>query len=94
MDLLKEYGIKEDPRFHRAGREAISIVLLWLANTIWTYAWGLYGAARSAAEYTFILGFPAWYFWGALGAGFVIPAIGILIATRIHDCSLDPYGKH
>lgn len=93
MDILREYGIKEDPRFKVAGKEALKIVLFWVCLTAWTYGWGIYGASVDPSSYTFILGFPTWYFWSCLGAGAVFPLIGIFLASRIQDCSLEPYEK-
>ena len=93
MDLLKEYGIKEDSRFKAAAKEAKTIFIFWIIMMVWTFGWAFWGNAQDPATYSYILGFPTWYFWSCLGAGFVFPGIGILIALKLKDCPLDPYGK-
>lgn len=91
MDLLKEYGIEPDPRFKIAGKESVIIVVYWVLYAAWTYLFAYLGTLTPPEEYSFILGFPSWYFWACLGAGFVFPIIGIFIATRIDDCPLSPW---
>ena len=57
----------EDPVVRSARREALWIFLIWCAALVYcvTYsAW--YGYGKTAAELTFVLGFPSWVFWGII----------------------------
>jgi len=91
VNILEEYGITEDPRFKTAGREAIQIVFYWILYTVWTYGFGIAGTLVQPEQYTYTWGFPTWYFWGIVGSGFLFPFIGIVMAIRLKDCSLDPW---
>ena len=91
MDLLREYGIEPDPRFKIAGKESALIVIYWVLYSVWAYLFAYLGTLTPPEEYTFILGFPTWYFWACLGAGFIFPVIGIAIAMHLQDCRLDPW---
>lgn len=94
MNLLKEYGIKEDSRFKTAFREAKILALLWLVNSVWIHAWAIWGNSQDPSSYSYILGFPTWYFWAFLGIEIAVPVFGMWFGgKKIKDCSLDPYGK-
>ena len=93
MDLLKEYGIKEDPRFKKAGKEARLIFLFWIVETIWNFGFALWGNSQAEAAYKVTLGFPTWYFLCVIGIGLIFPIIGIIFTKKLQDCPLDPYGK-
>ncbi|GAB3420156.1 YhdT family protein [Flindersiella endophytica] len=60
---------EEDPRYAIAKRELLLALAYWAAFTIvvTTTAW-LLGGGKEASELTFVLGFPAWFFWSVLVA--------------------------
>lgn len=88
LKLLEEYGIEEDPRFKQARIEAKRIFLLVIIETIWVFGFGYWGTTMDASQYTFIFGFPAWYFWAFLGAGIIFPIASIILGLLIKDCDL------
>lgn len=88
MDLLREYGIKEDERFVQARKEALRIVLLALVEVIWVFMFAYLGTQTPPEQYSYIMGFPVWYFWGFLGCAIITPIVGIIIAHNIQDCEL------
>jgi hypothetical protein len=56
---------REDPLIRNARREALAIALIAVLAT--TYSVGyctLYGYGRAGEPVRFVLGFPAWVFWG------------------------------
>ena len=88
VSLLKEYGIKEDPRFKQSRKESLRIMCLVIFEFIWVYSFGYLGIKVNPNDYSYILGFPMWFFWAFLGAGVIFPIIAIILSIKIKDCSL------
>lgn len=88
MSLLKEYSVKEDPRFKQTRKEALRILVLVIIETIWVFGFAYWGTKTDPSEYSYILGFPAWYFWAFLGAGVLVPIVSIILGLLIKDCEL------
>jgi len=68
-----------DPRYDIAKREAIILLVLFLAYMVWwaAFAYGL--GSRDPSEYTFIMGFPDWFFYSCILGSVVFSLILILI---------------
>jgi len=88
MNLLKEYGIKEDSRFKQARKEIRRIIYLIVFEFIWVYTFGYIGTRTDPGNYSYVLGFPMWFFWAFAGAGVIFPIIAIILALKTKDCSL------
>ncbi|MFA1820166.1 DUF997 family protein [Virgibacillus oceani] len=88
MSLLKEYGIKEDPRFKQARKESLRIMYLVIFEFIWVFTFAYIGTLSNPNNYSYILGFPIWFFWAFVGAGIVFPLIAIVLSMKTKDCSL------
>lgn len=57
----------EDPSIGRARREALVILLIWIAAAVYTVTYCyLNGYNRAPDSLTFVWGFPDWVFWGIL----------------------------
>ncbi|SES79267.1 Uncharacterized membrane protein YhdT [Salinibacillus kushneri] len=65
---------KEDKRFKIAHREALIGCGLAVFNIIWWYGFAYGFGSKSPDEYTFILGFPAWFFYSCI-VGFIVMVI-------------------
>ncbi|UOQ46730.1 YhdT family protein [Gracilibacillus caseinilyticus] len=79
-----------DKRFKMANREAIIGICLVLFNFIWwfTFAYGL--GSKEPDQYTFILGFPAWFFYSCIvGVILMIVLVSIVVRFFFKDFSLD-----
>jgi len=79
-----------DSRFKIANREAIiGIVLVIINFAIWFgFAYGL--GSGDPAEYVFIMGFPAWFFYSCIaGTIFMIILIWIAIKVFFKDVPFD-----
>lgn len=72
--------VSEDPTLRHSRREAIIIIAAWAAATAYCCAYSyLFGYIRpghpkTAADLSFVVGVPSWFFWGVLapwGACFV-----------------------
>lgn len=88
MSLLKEYGIKEDSRFIQARKESLRIMYLVIFEFIWVYTFGFIGTKTDPSNYSYILGFPTWFFWAFAGAGVLFPILAIILSLKTSDCSL------
>jgi uncharacterized membrane protein YhdT len=56
---------REDPVLQSARREALLVLLIWLAACIYTVGYCyLYGYGRDVATLRYVLGFPDWVFFG------------------------------
>lgn len=64
---MTEEPFEEDPRYRVAHRELLLALAYWLVFTVVVTgtAWIL-GGGKEASELTFVLGFPAWFFWSVL----------------------------
>ena len=79
---MKGFDFVQDKRFKIAHREAlIGVVLVIINFAIWFgFAYGL--GSGNPAEYTYIFGFPAWFFYSCI-AGTVFMLILIFIAIKV-----------
>ncbi|MCA0971469.1 YhdT family protein [Halobacillus litoralis] len=77
MKELKEI----DSRFKIANREALIGVALAIFNFGWWFffAYGL-GDAKPE-EYSYVFGFPAWFFYSCI-AGFVVMAVLVIVVVK------------
>jgi uncharacterized membrane protein YhdT len=83
---------EEDPRYRVSVREARIVIAYWVVFTIvvTAIAWGL-GGNRSADEITFVLGMPAWFFWSAVVASFVLSLVPMfLVRSMFKEVPLGP----
>jgi len=93
MKLLDEYGIKEDPRLKVATREMLMTFGLCIVYSIVTIAvaWNV-GMSTPPEQYSYILGFPAWFFLGIIVSPLVFFGIVIYLVLRVFkDVKLDPW---
>ncbi len=84
-------GILGDPRYAQANREAVAGLILFAANFLWwaVTAYGLGG--RPVGDYTYVWGFPAWFFYSCV-AGMLIFSVATWLMVRwfFRDVPLDP----
>ena len=75
---------KERPierRFKIAHREALIGCALAAFNIIWWYGFAYGLGSKPPEEYTYILGFPAWFFLSCI-AGFVVMVILVFLVVK------------
>ena len=63
--------LREDPRYAQANKEALLAIGLFVLNVIWWFAFAYGLGSGSPTEYSYIMGFPAWFFWSVIG-GYVV----------------------
>lgn len=89
-EVLNDEDFVEDPRFEQCNREAKYGIALGIANMIWWYAFGYGLGDKPVEEYSYILGFPSWFFFSCvLGAIIFIVATFIVVDKGLKDMSLD-----
>jgi len=68
---MQEDCFRDDPRYKQANKEALLAIGLFFLNVIWwfVFAYGL--GSGPPSEYSYVMGFPAWFFWSCIG-GFVV----------------------
>lgn len=80
----------EDPRFKQCNREAMYGVILGIANLIWWYVFGYGLGDKPVEEYTYILGFPTWFFISCILGVIVFIALTFIVVDKgLKDMSLD-----
>ena len=86
----KEHDFIEDPRYKQCNREALYGILLGLANMIWWYAFGYGLGSKPVEEYTYILGFPTWFFMSSIVSAILFTALTFFMINRLFkDMSLE-----
>jgi uncharacterized membrane protein YhdT len=82
---------EEDPRYRVSVKEAWIVLVYWLVFTVvvTAVAWVL-GGNRPAEEITFVLGFPAWFFWSGIVASVALSVVPVfLVRAMFTDVPLD-----
>lgn len=91
--VTSKADFEHDPRYRISLREMWISVAYWVCFTTisMTLAWTL-GNREDGAEQPFVLGFPAWFFWSALGfvfiASFIVPYF--MVRFGFKNMSLEP----
>ena len=70
-----------DPRFKIAHREALIGVVLAVVHFLWWFGFAYGLGSRPVEEYTYILGFPDWFFYSCI-VGFILVAITVIILAK------------
>lgn len=70
-----------DRRFKTANREALIGCALAAFNIIWWYGFAYGLGSKPPEEYTYVLGFPAWFFWSCI-VGFVVMVILVFLVVK------------
>lgn len=78
---MKHHDSNDDQQFRIAHREAVIGIILVLINFLWWYGFG-YGLGSDKVEnYTYILGFPAWFFYSCI-VGTVVIILLVVISVK------------
>lgn len=82
-----------DPRFKIAHREALIGVVLAIVHFIWWFGFAYGLGSKPVEEYSYILGFPDWFFYSCI-IGFVLVAITVIVLAKyvLKDVSLEEEG--
>ncbi|QFG68427.1 YhdT family protein [Ornithinimicrobium pratense] len=87
---------EEDPRYRISQREALMCLTYWVVYTACsvTVAWLL--GNRDSSEIGFVLGFPDWFFWSAIGVTAVFATVVPYLMVRLAftDVDLEPRPRY
>ncbi|MCS7233929.1 MAG: YhdT family protein [Synergistetes bacterium] len=87
-------GFREDPRRSQMRKETIVVLVLFIANILWwfLFAYGL--GSKSPKDYSYVMGFPAWFFWSCI-ASFIIFSVlvALVIPLFFKEIPLEPEEK-
>lgn len=81
---------QDDYRYKIANREALIGIGIVIINFIWWYGFAYGLGSKNPAEYTYILGLPAWFFYSCV-LGFVVIVLLIWLVIKLFfiDIPLD-----
>lgn len=82
-----------DPRFKIAHREALIGVGLAILHFAWWYGFAYGLGSKPVEEYTYILGFPDWFFYSCI-VGFLLICVTVMILAKfvLKDVSFEEEG--
>jgi len=72
---------EKDPRFAVAEREAVIGCVLAVINFAWWYGFAYGLGSEKPEDYTYILGFPAWFFFSSI-LGFLVMLVFVFITVK------------
>ena len=76
-------NFEEDPRYRQCNREAIIGLSLGIINLIWWFGFGYGLGSKPVSEYTYILGFPAWFFMSCIVGGILFSILTIIMINKL-----------
>ena len=84
---------KHDHRFKIANREALFGVGLAVFNFIWWFGFAYGLGSKDPSEYTYILGFPDWFFYSCvLGTFIMFILVFIIVKSFFKEVPLEDEG--
>ncbi|MEQ6378110.1 YhdT family protein [Bacillaceae bacterium S4-13-58] len=72
---------KEDPRFKVSNREAIIGCVIAVVNFIWWFGFAYGLGSKPVEDYTYIFGFPAWFFYSCV-VGYIVITIVVIVVVK------------
>ncbi|GGJ93883.1 sodium:pantothenate symporter [Lentibacillus kapialis] len=78
---MKGSDFNEDWRFKAANREAIVGCVLAAVNILWWFGFAYGLGSKPPEEYTYVLGFPAWFFWSCI-VGYLVMVVLVFIVVK------------
>lgn len=91
---ISEEGFYEDPRYKQCNKEAKYAVALGIANLIWWYVFGYGLGSRPVGEYSYILGFPSWFFMSCIVGSIVFIILTFIMVNKfMEDMPLEKFTK-
>lgn len=70
-----------DSRYKIANREALIGISLVIFHFIWWFGFAYGLGSKDVADYTYIFGFPAWFFYSCI-VGFVLISLLVFIIVK------------
>ena len=81
---------QQDRRFRQANREALLALAAYGLYFVWWYVFGYGMGGGNPEEYSYVYGFPAWFFYSCiLGYPLITILLWILVRTSFKEMPLD-----
>jgi uncharacterized membrane protein YhdT len=94
LDSNNKRKFIEDPRYKQCNKEAIYGVILGLINMAWWYIFGYGLGSKPVEEYSYILGFPSWFFISSILGAVVFTILTFIMVNKLFvDMPLDKMTK-
>lgn len=77
-----EKNFEEDPRYKQCNKEAIMGLVLGIINLIWWFGFGYGLGSKPVSEYSYILGFPSWFFMSCIVGGALFSILTIIMINK------------
>ncbi|UJL46834.1 YhdT family protein [Virgibacillus sp. NKC19-16] len=86
--------VNNDYRFKIANREALIGVGLAIFNFIWWYGFAYGLGSKDPSEYSYVFGFPAWFFYSCVLGVIVMSVLVIIVVKKFFvDVPFDDEGE-
>lgn len=86
MDNYKDNGKKdtfiEDPRYKQCNREAMIGLGIGISNLIWWFVWGYGLGSKPVSQYSYILGFPSWFFMSCIVGSALFSIVTVIVIDK------------
>ena len=94
LDSNNKRKFIEDPRYKQCNKEAIYGIVLGLFNMAWWYIFGYGLGSKPVEEYSYILGFPSWFFISSIVGAVVFIILTFIMVNKLFvDMPLDKMTK-
>jgi len=86
----RDKALKVDPRYAQATRESLIGLGLFVLNFLWWFVFAYALGSGSPDKYTYVFGFPSWFFWSCIMGFIVFSAASIWVVLKyFKDIPLD-----
>jgi len=82
----------EDPRYKQCNKEALMGFGLGILNMIWWIVWGYGLGSKPPEEYSYVMGFPMWFFMSSVVGAVLFTVLTIVMVLKYFDNDM-PLGE-
>ncbi|MGB9866678.1 MAG: YhdT family protein [Bacillota bacterium] len=85
--------MNEDKRYFQAAKETLVGLCIFALNFLWWFGLGYGLGSQPPENYTYVMGFPAWFFWSCVVGPIVFSALTwVAVKLFFSDIPLDGKG--
>lgn len=78
----KKDTFMEDPRYKQCNKEAWMGFGLGILNLIWWFGWGYGLGSKPVSEYTYMMGFPTWFFMSCIVGSVIFSILTVVMINK------------
>lgn len=78
----EKFDFEEDPRYKQCNKEALMGLALGVVNLVWWFGFGYGLGSKQVKEYTYIFGFPTWFFMSCIAGGILFSALTVIMINK------------